>query len=196
MIHEPSRLSPDHCGIVSGIPVTTPARTLFDLAASVHPRRAERALDNALARSLTTLNSLSAVVDELAARGRPGSALMVRLMSERDGNYVPPDSGLEARFMSLVRAAGLPAPVRQRNVGGKDWVGRVDYLFCPFKVIAEIDSAIHHSTKLDREADARRDRELEAAGFRVLRFRDHDIWQDPALVIRVLQSAFSAASAA
>lgn len=196
LVHEPSRLLSDHCGVIRGVPVTTPARTVFDLAAAVHPLRAERALDNALGRSLTTPKSLAAVVHDLAERGRPGSALMLRLMAEREGSYVPPESGLEARFFSLLRSAGLPLPERQCDVGGRDWVGRCDYLFRPFRLIAEIDSGIHHSTKLDREADARRDRELEAAGYRVLRFSDHDIWQNPALVIAVMRTALSNESAA
>lgn len=82
---------------------------------------------------------------------------MRHLLAERDAAYVPPESNLEARFLSILEDAGLPLPARQRHVGGDDWVGRVDYLDPARKVIIEIDSDLHHSTVLDMAADARRE---------------------------------------
>jgi very-short-patch-repair endonuclease len=190
-VHEPRHLPAHHVTVVAGIPVTTVARTLFDLAADVHARRAERALDNALARNLVSLRSLRVVTSKLAEHGRPGSTLMRKLLAARPDAFEPPASGLEARFFEILRQAGLPVPERQRDLGSDKWVGRVDYLFRPFKLVAEIDSSIHHSTKLDQEADAARDQELRAAGFDVVRVRDYQIWQRPAEVVAVVGAALA-----
>lgn len=113
-----------HVCALYGVPVTNMARTVFDLAGVVHPARAERALDYALAPRLTTLGALRAVTGELGEHGRPGRDLMRRLLRDRTGDYVAPGSGLEARFLSVVRAAGLPVPVPARH-GGEERVGRV-----------------------------------------------------------------------
>ncbi|MGI9119141.1 MAG: hypothetical protein ACR2G7_03250 [Acidimicrobiales bacterium] len=51
-LHEPRYLPEHHRREVEGVPVTTVARTVFDLAGCVYPKRAERALDNALSHKL------------------------------------------------------------------------------------------------------------------------------------------------
>jgi very-short-patch-repair endonuclease len=175
-----------HTGTIEGIPVTRPARTIFDLAAVLHPHRTERALDNALAHRLTTVRALRQVTEDLATQGRPGSALMRRLLAGRDGSYAAPESSLEARFESLVRRAGLPPLVRQREVGGDDWVGRVDYLDPDRRLIVEIDSDAHHTSLLDQAADARRDGALRRAGYAVVRLKEHEVWHQPEEVVRRL----------
>ncbi|MDP9452621.1 MAG: endonuclease domain-containing protein [Actinomycetota bacterium] len=58
----------------------------------------------------------------------------------------------------------------------------------------EIDSEIHHSSKLDRESDARRDEALRAAGFEVLRVSDEQLWERPQEVVDRVRVVISAAS--
>jgi len=55
-------------------------------------------------------------------------------------------------------------------------VGRVDFAYPDARVLIEIDSALHHSTKLDRDADRLRDGELADAGYRVIRITDDQVW--------------------
>ena len=183
-LHRTCSLPETHVHRVEGIPVTTPARTIFDLAGVLHPGRAERVLDNALGRRLTTLDALRRVTDELAVQGRPGSAFMRRLLAERADTYRPPESGLEARFESILERAGIDIPPRQRDVGGDDWIGRVDYLDPHRRVVIEIDSDLHHTSVLDEASDARRDAALADAGYRVLRLREQDVWHRPDEVVR------------
>ncbi|HJV08060.1 MAG TPA: DUF559 domain-containing protein, partial [Acidimicrobiales bacterium] len=169
--------------------LTTPARTIFDLAGAVHAGRAERALDNALARRLTSVEALQRVTDDVARHGRPGSALMRRLLAERLAGYVPPASNMEARFEAVARDAGLHAFVRQRDVGGEDWVGRVDYLDPGRRLVVEIDSDLHHTSLLDEAADAERDAALSAAGYTVVRIKENELWHRPDQVVsRLLAS--------
>jgi very-short-patch-repair endonuclease len=185
-LHRTCRLPEDHVSTVDGIPVTSPSRTVFDLAGVLHPGRTERALDNALARRLTTMATLRTVTASLAAAGRGGSALMRRLLDARADGYVAPESGLEARFLSIVRAAGLPEPLRQRDLGGQGWVGRVDFVYPDKRLVVEIDSGLHHSTLLDETADAKRDGALREAGYRVVRVGEQEVWHRPQEVVRRL----------
>jgi very-short-patch-repair endonuclease len=185
-LHQSCSLPERHSRRFEGIPVTSPARTIFDLAGVLHPGRAERALDNALARRLTTVRDLQQVTDALARSGRAGSAVMRRLLADRQAGYVPPESNMEARFESIVAAAGLPVPLRQRDVGGDRWIGRVDYLDRDRKLIVEIDSDVHHSTLTDQAADAERDAALAGAGYDILRLKEQEVWHRPEEVIRRL----------
>ena len=184
--HEVRLLPEHHQTMAHGVPVTTPACTIFDLAGVLHPGRTERAFDNALARGLTTVGAVRAVAAELCTSGRAGSALMRRLLEEREDGYVAPESGLEARFLSIVQAAGLPLPLRQRDLCGEDWIGRVDFLYPDTRLVVEIDSALHHSTLSDEAVDADRDRALHEAGYRVVRIGEQLVWHRPQEVVRRL----------
>lgn len=176
VVHEPLRLPESHLTSVRGVPVTTGARTIFDLAGTVRPGRAERALDNALSRNVTTLGELTRVVDELGGRGVPGTASMRRFLAARGRGYVAPESGLEARCFGWLADAGFPPLDRQVPVGdAAGLIGRVDGLCRDLPVIVEVDSHRHHSSLLDRAADARRDERLSAAGYEVVRIQEHEI---------------------
>lgn len=113
---EPRYLPAHHRASREGIPLTTVASTVFDLAGCLHPLRAERALDDALVRKLVALEGLRAVAIELLKHGRTG-ALMRQVLADRDAGYIPPASGLEARFFALLVEAGLGLPDRQVDLG-------------------------------------------------------------------------------
>jgi hypothetical protein len=172
-----------HRRIVDGIPCTSIARTLFDLCGDVRPRRAERALDNALARKRVTLPALWRVLDDLAVQGRAGTVLLRELLTKRDRRYVPPESELEARFLELVANLHLPAPTRQADLGDADsWIGRVDFVWRDAHLIVEVDGAAFHDGFVDQQRDQGRDERLTAAGWTVLRFRWDAVVNDPATV--------------
>jgi Protein of unknown function (DUF559) len=176
-------LPPHHVQIVDGIPCTTVARTLFDLCGDVHVLRAERALDTALARKLVTLPALWRVLDELAEHGRAGTVLMRTLLTEREPDYVPPESELEARFVELVSKHGLATPERQVDLGDDaGWIGRVDFLFRGARLVVEVDGAEFHDGLIDQRSDEARDARLQSAGWFVLRFRWDDVVNRPAAV--------------
>ncbi len=127
----------------------------------------------------------------LAQPGRKGIGVMRVLLDERSAGHVPPASELEACFVALVGRFGLPEPVRQFDAGdGTGWVGRVDFAYPTAKLLIELDSHRHHSSKLDREADAARDRRLRAAGWRVERFGWEDVTA-PQRVVALLRAILS-----
>jgi very-short-patch-repair endonuclease len=170
--------------------VTTVSLTLFDLTRAVRPGRAERALDNALARKLTTLPSLRSIGEELCKKGRTGSALFRRLLADRGVDFRPTESGLEATFLELLCEAGLPEPGRQVDLGGNDgWIGRVDFYIREARLILEVDSEWLHSTPMDTANDRRRDEAFRAAGFEVLRITEDEIRNRPAVAVARVRAA-------
>ena len=80
--------------------------------------RAERALDNALAMELTTVQRLGMMLAETGARGRDGTALLRRILAVRTEEYVPPESELEALLDAVLSGAGLPMPTPQARSAG------------------------------------------------------------------------------
>lgn len=187
-------LSLHHCRTVDAIPCTSVARTLFDLCGDLSPGRAERTLDSALARRAVTLPALWRILDDLAEHGRAGTVLLRTLLTERGPRYVPPESELEARFISLARNHGLPAPELQVDLGDGDiWIGRVDFVFRRALLVVEVDGAEFHDSLSDRRRDAERDAQLVAAGWTVLRLRWDDVVNHPAAVAARIRHHLSAA---
>jgi len=185
-VHSSRLLPPEHLTVVEGISTTTMARTVVDLAGVLHPRHLERTLDNCLARKLVALDGVRSAVVLLGRKGRPGIAVMRRLLDERADGYVAPESGLEARALELIRSAGLPDPVRQLDVGdARGWIGRVDFAYRDRRLVIEIDSGLHHGTLVDRRADQARDRRLQAAGWQVERVTEDDLTRPAALAHRL-----------
>jgi very-short-patch-repair endonuclease len=188
-VHEVIDLLPTHVKVMRGVPLTSPARTAFDLAGSLHPGRAERLLDWLWNERLLDGRTLDRTITELAARGRRGSALMRELAAERGPDYVPPASGLEDRFLQLLRRAGMASMRRQVDCGDDEWAGRVDFRDHELPLVAEIHSEKHHTALVDRAADAARIARLEAGGLTVLVFWDTQVWHDPDAVTAALAEA-------
>lgn len=188
---------PDHhLTVIDGITTTRVARTLVDLAGVVHPKRIERAVDNCLAAKTASFHELRGTFHELASRGRAGVACMRQILEDRGPLYIPTASDYEREFLEMLEAAGLPVPVRQLDVGDElAWIGRVDFAYPREKIIIEVDSERFHGAKLDREADARRDRRLIAAGWRVVRVTEEDLLRGAPIAIAVLRGLLGLAAA-
>ncbi len=198
-VHEPRLLLPDHVVTLERVPVTTPARTLFDLANTgrVHPGRIERALDTMLARRLVGPSGLAHMLDDLAVKGRRGIRLMRALIEARGEGYEPPASGLESRFRTLAERAGLLGFERQVWVGDDvEPIGRVDFIDVAARLVVEIDSDRFHTQLSDRRSDTERDARLRAAGFAIVRITEWELWHRPERVIARLREALAALPAA
>src|SRR3954453_10397260 len=181
--YESRRLPAPHVTLIDGIPVTTLERTLFDLAGAINEKRADRAIENALARRRTTVERLWDVWADLAAPHRPGMLVMRKLLVKRGPGYVARESELEIRFSELLDANGIQQPAWQVDIGDDSFIGRVDCMFRRAGLIVELDGRIGHVGPLDEARDAERDDRLRALGYRVRRFRCADLVLRPAWVI-------------
>ncbi|MFP5352547.1 MAG: hypothetical protein ACLGIB_08300 [Actinomycetota bacterium] len=98
---------------VGPTPATECSRTLLDLGAVADEEVVEMALECALHRGLTSVPRLRWRLEQVGGRGRPGAALLRRLLDLREGHGRPAQSVLEVKFMRAIRQAGLPQPQRQ-----------------------------------------------------------------------------------
>jgi very-short-patch-repair endonuclease len=123
-VHRITHLHPQDATRKHGIPVTSPARTLLDLAATLPQRDLDRATEEAqVQRRVST------------------------------------------HLLELLRAARLPGPETNVRIGGHE----VDFVWRTRRLVVEIDGYAFHSSRRSFERDRRRDRELQGAGYGVLR---------------------------
>jgi very-short-patch-repair endonuclease len=176
-LHEVLTLSTDQVTVLEGVPVVRPERLILELCATAHPARAERALDAGWSKALYSGNSLQRTHRELAASGRAGIVLMRELLAARPPGWVPPASGLEARFIAVTREAALGEWRRQVNLGSEEhWCGRVDFVSQDLPLVVEVQSERYHSALTDQAHDLARQTSLENAGFTVVEAWDTQLW--------------------
>ena len=160
-----------------GIPVTTPARTLVDLAAVLSKDELARACHEAGVRHRTT----PAQVEAVLAR-RPNSPGAGKLRAVLRGEARVTLSKLERRFLELLHAAGLPLPDTNRPAGGR----RVDCRWPDHKLTVELDSYTYHHSRHAWEQDRRREREAYARGDEFRRYTYGDVFERPAEMLAEL----------
>jgi hypothetical protein len=166
LVHESKALDPVDLTVVQGIPVTTPARTLFDLSGVCRKGLVEIALEDALRRSLVTEVELAATVKRLSRSGRPGGPVLRELLAVRAPERRPTESVMETRLLQALRAGGLPEPTVQYEVWqGGAFVGRVDAAYRDERIAIEYDSDEFHSGRSATRRDRSRRHALIAAGW-------------------------------
>jgi very-short-patch-repair endonuclease len=190
-VHQPRLLTSNQVTTLHAVPVTTPARTIFDLAGREHSRRVERALDFALSHRLTNHAELHHMLRQLGRRGRTGIAAMRQLLAERPVDERQPDSNLERRFRQIASEAGFPELQAQYDIADETgWLARVDFYYAPLLLVIQIDSVLHHSALTDRRSDDATTDRLIAAGYTVLRFTEVEVFFEVDCMIASLRSAF------
>jgi very-short-patch-repair endonuclease/predicted transcriptional regulator of viral defense system len=162
-IHRTSTLQADEVTDHQGIPVTTPSRTLLDLAATLPRRALERALDEAEVQELYDLTSLTAIAR--AHAGERGARALTEALDHDPGTTLT-DSELEELMLALCDEHRLERPKPQTRVAGL----RVDFYFAAARLVVETDGYRYHRTRRAFERDRERDAILARAGYRTLRF--------------------------
>jgi very-short-patch-repair endonuclease len=160
---------------VAGIPVTSPGRTIVDLA-DISPRRTvERAIDEAeyLRLDCTGLTPRP---------GRPGNGLLTRVLSEHRAGSTLTRSELEELFLAMCKRYHLPSPDVNSFVGGYE----VDFVWRKQRLVVETDGLAAHGTRHAFERDRLRDLELTAAGWRVVRITHARLSREPQAVAEQL----------
>jgi very-short-patch-repair endonuclease len=189
VVHRTDRLDPVDVSRACRVPVTSPARTLLDLGAVAPAQVVESALEDALMRRLVTFALLTATLRRLGRRGRRGTAVLRVLVQERDPATAPTESVLEDTLLQVLRRGGLPAPVRQHDVGGV----RLDFAYPRVRLGIEADSRIWHGGRLDVQRNSRKANLLLAHGWRVLHFTSADLRMGAAEVIDTVERELAVA---
>jgi very-short-patch-repair endonuclease len=181
-VHRARALHADEVTKLDGIPVTTAARTLYDVAATASSRALERIFAAALGRGLTNRDELLLV---LARHPRQPGTSRLRALIESETQPAMTWSKAEERFLALMRKVRLPLPAVNTSIGPY----RVDFLWREERFVVELDGFASHSSSEKFESDRLRDSELAAAGLRVARVTWRQLTREPeAVAVRVAQA--------
>jgi very-short-patch-repair endonuclease len=161
-----------------GIPVTSPARTLVDLAATVRTPQLESAVNQADKLDLISPEELRGLLE---AMGRQRGVERLRALLDRQ-MFRLTDSELERRFLRLVRDADLPLPETRVWLNGF----RVDFFWPNLGLVVETDGLRYHRTPGQQDRDRRRDQAHAAAGLTTIRFTHGQVRYGPDRVREVL----------
>ena len=169
-------LPPDETTTLDGIPVTTVARTLLDLAAVETTPRLQRALNEAERLRLADRTPLT----ELFARhpNAKGVATLRRLTPDDTVTR----SELERRFLAFCDRHGLPKPRMNTTIAGIE----VDAYWPQHDLVVELDGFAYHSSHRAFHVDRERDRALTVRGLRVVRVTARHLDLDLAADLRAL----------
>lgn len=177
VVHRTNVLDPvDIVSRPDGIRHTSAPRTVFDLAALLHPEDLESVIEQVLDRRLCTIPTLWAMGRRLRGPGRAGSTRFVEVLSSRPAWRRPAQSDLEVVLARALQDAGLPPAHTQWLVPLADGaVVAVDLGFPTVRWGIEVDHVTWHGGRIETQADKRRDRRLAVVGVRVDRVTDEDI---------------------
>ncbi len=189
IVHRTDDLIDADLATMHRIAVTSPLRTVLDLAATTPAPALEVAIEDALRRQLFTVGQLRWRADARLGTGVAGSARIRRLLDRRLGDT---DSGWEVRVARALTDGGLPEPVRQyevRTMDGPRWVD-LAYPGHP-PVVIEYDSDRWHTGVARRHRDAARRNALRLAGATVVEVTP-DLAGDPRRLVSLVRTALDA----
>ncbi len=178
-------LADDERTIRDGIPVTSPARTLFDLATVLTPQALERAAAQAEVQRLAGAASLATLLERHA--GRTGAPAVRALLASGAMDAGITRSMLEERFLEFLDAQGLPRPQLNRTLAVGRRTIEADCVWPDRRLIVELDSRAVHDTAAAFERDRERDRTLLADGWRTARVTWRHVHRDGPATARDLR---------
>jgi very-short-patch-repair endonuclease len=187
---------PEETGTVAGIPCTSPARTLVDLAGTVGERTLRSCFERAAQRRLLDIPAIEASVDP----GRRGVRSLRVLIDHwrraapiaRRGRLKSP---LEAKVLPLLLQRDLPTPLLNAPVEISKGRIEVDFLWPKQQFAVEADSRDFHSTPVAFERDRWRDRELMRAGYSTLRVTHRQAEREAEAVVDAIASRLKSGDA-
>jgi very-short-patch-repair endonuclease/predicted transcriptional regulator of viral defense system len=191
VISHPADLPDGHLTKHYGVPATTAARTVIDIARTSSFMDGVVVADSALYERYTSKTELKRVLAH--CKGWPGAA---RARDVSDFASGLAESVFESCARVVFRERGLPAPRLQAQIFGQAGtaIARVDFLWPEYGVIAEADGLLKYDSGQRAIEELARDRLLREAGYEVIHFTWRELFTDPERVVRRIRDAFNRAS--
>lgn len=183
-----ARLPARHVTTRAGVPVTTVARTVIDLARTGSFMEGVTVADSALHQRLASKAQLREVLTDCVRW--PGAERAGKVVDFSDGRA---ESVLESCARVLFAGHGLEPPDLQVNIrDGHDlFIGRVDFYWPRHRTIAEADGLSKLAKPAVIHAQFRRDRLLHRAGYKVVHFTWREIFNETASIISIIHHNFT-----
>lgn len=196
--HHTVPVSENEIRTVNNLRVTTPERTVTDIALTTGRDASIAVADAALVNSMVTASSLDSALSRAA--GKSGVKKARAAMALVDPRC---ESVAETRSRLLFHDHGLPAPQTQKEIFDAQgrFVARVDFYWPEFGLIGECDGfgkyfegadAAETRRRLAKEKD--RDAALTALGYRVIHWRWSDLERPWLLAQRIRSVLFATAA--
>jgi very-short-patch-repair endonuclease len=182
-LHRVKALDPKDRRILHRIPLTSPARTLLDLGGELPRAQLEQAVAEARGRNIVRLSQLVDVLERHPRRN--GAGPLRHLLAAGEPAFTR--SRAERKLLALVRAAGLPPPETNVQLGPYE----VDFYWREQRLVVEVDGYSFHSSREKFESDRRRDADLQASGLRTMRVTREQLLHEADGVINRLEQALS-----
>jgi very-short-patch-repair endonuclease len=167
-LHRSQTLVPAAVTIRSGIPVTTPTRTIADLGNHAGRRGAADVSPRELRRAVRQAHVLGLPLGEGVESDRTRS-------------------DLEGDFLQLCRRHRLPAPEVNVRIGRH----LVDFLWQARRLVVETDFYGYHSGQAAFQDDRGRDLDLRRLGFTVIRLSEKQVDEEHRRVVEVLRATLT-----
>lgn len=183
-VYRSQRLDPVDTEQRHGVRLTTPVRTVIDIAGSTGDYLLGKILDDGTIRRLWTPEVIACAVDRLGLSGRAGAPGLKRLLDIRMGEG-PQDAELEQRVLRALRKRKdiVPDPVVHHRLVLADRVIDMDLAWPQYCIDGEIDGYLAHSQRSDFDRDRLRANLLEAHGWRLVRWTS--VMDDDTIVAQV-----------
>lgn len=189
VVHQINDVLPHHRTTISGLPITTRARTFVDLAAVWGRARLATVLDDQVTHRNVSYVEVGEVLKDVSRRGKPGVQMLASILDDRGPGHVPPASEAERMLLDALRAAGEPEPVRQYPFPGRQFTnGCTDTAYPPERLIVEVDSRRWHARIADLKRDHERDAEAGAEGWYTHRVMAENVKSDPEGEVRRIRT--------
>ncbi len=168
LLHRSRAIHPEDRATLRAIPVTSPARTLVDLAEVLDERRLASAVHEAEVRRVFDLDALERTLARLP--GRRGTPRLERVLAAYRPDPRFTRSAAERHFAALCERQRLPNPQTNLWIGGCE----IDAYWPDARLAVEIDGRTHRTRRAFQE-DRRRDRHLATLGVQVVRVTAIDL---------------------
>jgi very-short-patch-repair endonuclease len=187
-VHPRRRLDAKDVTTVRAVPVTSPARTLVDIAGMLTAAQLAATLGEADRRGLLDVAAVHRALRRTAGRhGQGHQRLLTALDDHEQHGAALLWSELEERFLDLLHSAGLPRPQLNVRVAGL----RVDAVWQQQRVVVELDGWAHHKERAAAAWDREKTNRLQLAGYQVLRFMHGDLVRRPNDVAQTIRVALA-----
>jgi very-short-patch-repair endonuclease len=186
-----ARLRSGDVRVIDGLRVTSPERTLLDIAATRRVEVAEDAAEDAFYKGLTIPEKVLGRI-----KGQPGSAALRQYIQER-GDGRPMARKLERAFWRLMRKAGLAKVLTRQfevRIDGERFF--IDAAAPDLRLAFECDGLGKRTSRSATNAEYRRQNLLILNGWTVVRFTWDEVMHDPDFVVHTVREAMATAQAA
>lgn len=191
-IHESLDLVAEDVTELSGITITSPARTVVDLGA-VFPSAVLEAYNRGNRAGLLDLAAVVAVVNRVGKRGRQGTGPARELVRNKRLHPDRTESHAEDLYLNISRTAGLSEPVQQLEIRDEQgwFICRADFAYPDSSLVVFIDGLAYHGDQVAFQRDRTQGNLLELIGWRYLRFTFRDLVDHPLSVVDQVRRALS-----